>query len=88
MHEIDATLRRAFERDGFVVLEAVIDTATLAMLREECDEFVARTDRWLAERPARTLTASRIAAVVTSSATATGRASACRISSSAGSCAR
>ncbi len=50
MHEIDATLRRAFERDGFVVLEAVIDTATLAMLREECDEFVARTDRWLAER--------------------------------------
>ena len=49
-HEIDATLRRAFERDGFVVLEAVIDTATLAMLREECDEFVARTDRWLVER--------------------------------------
>ena len=50
MHEIDATLRRAFERDGFAVLEAVIDTATLGVLREECDEFVARTDRWLVER--------------------------------------
>ena len=50
MLEIDAATRRAFERDGFVVLESVIDAGTLAMLREECDGFVARTDRWLEGR--------------------------------------
>ena len=36
-----------FERDGFAVLERVIDADTLATLREECAVFVARTDRWL-----------------------------------------
>ena len=50
MYQIDATTREAFERDGFVVLESAIDADTLAMLREECDGFVARTDRWLEAR--------------------------------------
>lgn len=42
--------RPAFERDGFAILESVIDAETLAMLREECATFVARTDRWLEGR--------------------------------------
>ena len=42
--------REAFARDGFVVLESVIDTDDLAMLRRECAVFVERTDRWLEER--------------------------------------
>ena len=42
--------RRDFERDGFVVLESIIDSATLDMLREECGVFVARTDAWLEAR--------------------------------------
>ena len=50
MYQIDATAHDAFERDGFVVLDSVIDQDTLAMLREECDGFVARTDRWLDAR--------------------------------------
>ena len=36
-----------FERDGFTVIESAIDEPTLAMLREECAVFVARTDAWL-----------------------------------------
>ncbi|MYE10147.1 MAG: phytanoyl-CoA dioxygenase family protein [Gammaproteobacteria bacterium] len=50
MYDVDATARDAFERDGFVVLESAIDRDTLAMLREECDGFVERTDRWLEAR--------------------------------------
>ncbi len=50
MLQIDAVTRDAFERDGFVVLDSAIDQDTLAMLREECDGFVARTDRWLEAR--------------------------------------
>ena len=42
--------REQFEHDGFAVLERAIDAATLAMLREECAVFAARTDRWLAKR--------------------------------------
>jgi len=42
--------RREFARNGFVVLRSVIDPAMLAMLREECAVFVARTDRWLEAR--------------------------------------
>ncbi len=42
--------RRDFRRDGFVLLESVIDTDSLAMLREECEVFVARTDAWLDKR--------------------------------------
>ena len=42
--------RRRFERDGFAILESVIDSATLAVLREECAVFVDRTDRWLEKR--------------------------------------
>ena len=45
-----AEARDRFERDGFVVLESVIDGDTLTMLREECAVFVARTDRWLLRR--------------------------------------
>ena len=44
--------RRAFRRDGFVVLESVIDATTLGMLREECAVFVAKTDAWLDSRGA------------------------------------
>ncbi|MYD99572.1 MAG: phytanoyl-CoA dioxygenase family protein [Gammaproteobacteria bacterium] len=44
---ITETDRRDFDRHGFVVLESVIDSATLDMLREECAVFVARTDAWL-----------------------------------------
>ena len=44
--------RREFDRDGFVVLESVIDDATLDMLREECAVFVAKTDAWLDRRGA------------------------------------
>lgn len=50
MYQVDAAARDAFERDGFVVLESAIDPDTLAMLREECDGFVERTDRWLEAR--------------------------------------
>lgn len=45
-----ASARERFARDGFVVLESVIDDDTLAMLREECAVFVERTERWLAKR--------------------------------------
>ena len=44
---VTETNRRDFDRDGFVVLESVIDSATLDILREECAVFVARTDAWL-----------------------------------------
>ena len=44
---VDAGQRRTFRERGFVVLESVIDADSLAMLREECAVFVARTDRWL-----------------------------------------
>ena len=47
---IDPAARRAFARDGFAVLESIIDAETLAMLRQECAVFVQRTDRWLAQR--------------------------------------
>ena len=50
MYQVDSAAHDAFERDGFVVLESAIDEATLAMLREECDGFVERTDRWLESR--------------------------------------
>ena len=46
------TVRREFDRDGFVVLQSVIDGATLDMLREECAVFVAKTDAWLDRRGA------------------------------------
>ena len=42
--------RRAFDRNGFVLLRSVIDPDTLAMLREECAVFVGRTDAWLDAR--------------------------------------
>lgn len=45
-------VRREFDRDGFVVLESVVDDATLDMLREECAVFVAKTDAWLDRRGA------------------------------------
>lgn len=44
---IDAEQRQSFRERGFVVLESVIAPDSLAMLREECATFVARTDRWL-----------------------------------------
>lgn len=44
--------RRDFDRDGFVVLQSVIDDATLDMLRAECAVFVAKTDAWLDRRGA------------------------------------
>ncbi len=44
---IAAEQRRAFRERGFVLLPSVIDADSLAMLREECATFVARTDRWL-----------------------------------------
>ena len=47
MQAVSPAASSQFERDGFAVLERVIDAATLAMLREECAVFVARTDRWL-----------------------------------------
>ena len=47
---VTETARCDFRRDGFVVLRAVIDGATLDMLREECAVFVARTDAWLDRR--------------------------------------
>ena len=47
MQGVSPAALKQFERDGFAVLERVIDAATLAMLREECAVFVARTDRWL-----------------------------------------
>ena len=48
--DVSDAARRRFERDGFVILESVIDDAALAMLREECAVFVDRTDRWLLRR--------------------------------------
>ena len=45
---VPTAAREQFEHDGFAVLERAIDAATLAMLREECAVFAARTDRWLA----------------------------------------
>ena len=48
--DVSDAARRRFERDGFAILESVIDDAALAMLREECAVFVDRTDRWLARR--------------------------------------
>ena len=50
METVPTAAREQFARDGFAVLERAIDGATLAMLREECAVFVARTDRWLAKR--------------------------------------
>lgn len=50
MECVSAAARESFERDGFAVLESVIDAETLAMLREECAVFVERTDRWLQRR--------------------------------------
>ena len=50
LEPVSDAARQRFERDGFAVLERVIDDATLAMLREECAVFVARTDRWLEKR--------------------------------------
>ena len=47
---VDAAARVAFRRNGFAVLESVIDHASLAMLREECARFVAQVDRELAMR--------------------------------------
>lgn len=47
---VSAAAHRDFSRDGFVVLRSVIDDDTLAMLREECTVFVARTDAWLDAR--------------------------------------
>ena len=47
---VSKAAKERFERDGFAVLERVIDAAALAMLREECAVFVARTDRWLEKR--------------------------------------
>ena len=47
---VTETDRRDFDRHGFVVLESVIDSATLDILREECAVFVARTDAWLDDR--------------------------------------
>lgn len=55
MQPMSSAAREQFERDGFVVLERVIDEATLAMLRRECAVFVARTDRWLAKQGKETL---------------------------------
>ena len=48
--QVSTAARRRFADDGFVILESVIDDATLAMLREECAVFVERTDRWLERR--------------------------------------
>ena len=42
--------RRDFSRQGFVILESVVDAATLDMLRKECAVFVAKTDAWLDAR--------------------------------------
>ena len=42
--------RRDFSRQGFVILESVVDAATLDMLREECAVFVAKTDTRLDAR--------------------------------------
>ena len=50
MGVVPLAARRSFERDGFAILERVIDHQMLAMLREECAVFVDRTDRWLKER--------------------------------------
>ena len=50
MESVPSAALQRFARDGFAVLESVIDEATLAVLREECAVFVERTDRWLAAR--------------------------------------
>ena len=47
---IDAAARARFERNGFAVLNEVVDADSLAMLREECALFVAQADRELETR--------------------------------------
>lgn len=47
---IDAAARAAFACDGFVVLNEAIDAGSLAMLRQECERFVAQVDRELQAR--------------------------------------
>ncbi|MXY52637.1 MAG: phytanoyl-CoA dioxygenase family protein [Gammaproteobacteria bacterium] len=45
--QIEPRHREEFQRHGFTVLESVINDSDLAMLREECANFVARMDAHL-----------------------------------------